>query len=147
MGILYPVCFTLYVLSLVVQSCLTLCDTMECSPPGSSVHGILQARILQWVAIPFYRGSSQLRDQTQVSRTRGRFFTVWASREALYNNISLQLILHMTACTLYSPTPILPSSLPSPHWEPLANFKHKSVTDFSHTNCKRKFNMLFSESK
>ena len=147
MGILYPVCFTLYVLSLVVQSCLTLCDTMHCSPPGSSVHGILQARIVQWVAIPFYRGSSQLRDQTQVSRTRGRFFTVWASKEALYNNISLQLILHMTACTSSSPTPILRFPLPSPHWEPLANFKNKGVTDFSHTNCKRKFNMLFSESK
>ena len=42
---------------LVAQSCLTLCDTMDCSPPGSSVHGILQARILEWVAIPFSRGS------------------------------------------------------------------------------------------
>ena len=40
------------------QSCLTLCDPMDCSPPGSSVHGILQARILEWVAIPFSRGSS-----------------------------------------------------------------------------------------
>ena len=46
------------------QSRLTLCDPMGCSPPGSSVHGILQARILEWVAIPFSRGSSKLRDQT-----------------------------------------------------------------------------------
>ena len=43
---------------LVAQSCLTLCDPMDCSPPGSSVHGILQARILEWVAIPFSRGPS-----------------------------------------------------------------------------------------
>ena len=53
------------------------------APPGSSVHGILQARILEWVAIPPSRGSSQPRDWTQVYRTAGRFFTVWASREAL----------------------------------------------------------------
>ena len=59
------------------QLCLTLCDPMDCSPPGSSVHVILQARILESVAIPFSRGSSQLRDQTQVSRTVGRFFTIW----------------------------------------------------------------------
>ena len=47
----------------VAQSCLTLCDPMDCSPPGSSVHGILQARILEWVAMPSSRGSSQPRDQ------------------------------------------------------------------------------------
>ena len=64
-----------YALLLVAQSCLTLCDPMDCSPPGSSVHGILQARILEWVAIPFSRGSSQPRGQTQVSCIAGRFFT------------------------------------------------------------------------
>ena len=48
----------LAVLRLVAQLCLTLCDTMDCSPPGSSVHGILQARILEWVAMPSSRGSS-----------------------------------------------------------------------------------------
>ena len=53
---------------------------MDCSPPGSSVHGILQARILEWVAISFSRGSSQPRDQTRVSCTAGRFFTDWATR-------------------------------------------------------------------
>ena len=52
---------------LVTQSCLTLCDPMDCSPPGSSVHGILQARILVWVAILFSKGSSRSRDRTQVS--------------------------------------------------------------------------------
>ena len=56
---------------------------MDCSLPGSSVHGILQARILEWVAIPFSRGSFQPRDQTQFSYTAGRFFTIWATKEAL----------------------------------------------------------------
>ena len=64
------------------QLCPTLCDPMNCSPPSSSLHGILQARILEWVAIPFSRGSSWHRDQTQVSSIAGRFFTVWATREA-----------------------------------------------------------------
>ena len=52
---------------------------MDCSPPGSSVHGILQARILEWVAIPFW-GSSQPRDRAWVSCIAGRFFTIWATR-------------------------------------------------------------------
>ena len=69
-------------LCLVAQSRLTLCDPMDCSPQGSSVHGILQARILERVAILFSRGSSQRRNQTQFSHTAGGFFTVWATREA-----------------------------------------------------------------
>ena len=68
---------------LFVQSCLTLCDPKDCNPPGSSVHVILQARILEWVAMPFSRGSSQPRDQTQVSCIAGGFFTIWVTREAL----------------------------------------------------------------
>ena len=64
------------------QLCPTLCDPLDCSPPGSSVHGILQARILEWVAIFFSRGSSWPRDQTQVSRIAGRLFTIWATSEA-----------------------------------------------------------------
>ena len=55
----------------VAQLCLTLCDPIDCSPAGSSVHGILQARILEWVAISFSRGSSKLGDQTQVSCIAG----------------------------------------------------------------------------
>ena len=51
---------------LVAQSCPTLCNEVDYSPPGSSVHGILQARILEWIAIPFSRGSSRPRDQTRV---------------------------------------------------------------------------------
>ena len=56
--------------------------TMSCSLPGSSVHGILQARILEWVAISLSRGSSQSRDQIQVSCIASRFLTIWAIREA-----------------------------------------------------------------
>ena len=63
-------------LSVLTQSCLTLCDPMDYSLPGSSVHGILQARILEWVAMPFSRGSSQPKDWTWGSCTAGRFFTV-----------------------------------------------------------------------
>ena len=61
---------------LVTQSYPTLCYPMDWSPSGSTVHGILQARIQEWVAISFSRESSTPRDQTQVSRIAGRFFTV-----------------------------------------------------------------------
>ena len=60
----------------VTQSCLTLCDPMDCSPPGSSVHGILQAEILEWVGMPSSRGSSPPTDRTQVSCTAGGSFTI-----------------------------------------------------------------------
>ena len=68
----------------VAQSCLTLCDPMDYSPPSSSVHGILQARILEWVAIPFSRESSQRRYPTQVSCISGSFFTNWATLLSLF---------------------------------------------------------------
>ena len=61
----------------VTQSCLTLCNPMD-----STVHGILQARILEWVVFPFSRGFSQPTDQTQVSRIADGFFTSWATKEA-----------------------------------------------------------------
>ena len=71
----------------VSQSCPTLCNPMDyCSPPGSSIHGILQARILEWVAIAFSRGSSWPRDRTQVSHIAGRHFNLWATREVLMYN-------------------------------------------------------------
>ena len=69
----------------------TLCETVDCSLPGSSVHGILQARILEWVADPFSRGSSQPRDWTQVSHIEGGFFTIWATRGA--HNLRMYPIL------------------------------------------------------
>ena len=64
---------------LVTQSCPTLWDPTDCSPPGFSVHGILQARILEWIVIPFSRGSSQPTDRILVSCIAGRFFTVRAT--------------------------------------------------------------------
>ena len=65
--------------------CLTLCHPMDCSPPGSSVHGILQARILEWVALPSSRGSSWPRDRTHISYISciaGGFFNCWAIEES-----------------------------------------------------------------
>ena len=67
----------------VAQSCTTLCDPMDSSLPGSSVHGIFQAVVLEWIAISFSRGSSQTRDWTLVSRIVDRHFTVWVTREVL----------------------------------------------------------------
>ena len=69
---------------LVAQSYLTLCDPMDGSLPASSVHGIIQAGILEGVAISFSRGSSQPRERTLVSCMAGTFFTVWVTKEAEY---------------------------------------------------------------
>ena len=77
-------CFFLF-LRLVTHSCPILCNLRDCSPPGSSVHGIFQARILEWVAIPFCRGSSWPTDWTSVSSIVGRFFTVRDTRKAPLN--------------------------------------------------------------
>ena len=66
---------------LVAQSCPAFCNPMDCSPQGSTIHGIFQTRILEWVAISFSRGSSQPRDRTQVSRIAGRLFTICATKE------------------------------------------------------------------
>ena len=68
--------FVLVVCCVVASHVHLLCDPMDCSPPGSSVHGILQARILEWVAISFFRGSFQHRDQTLVSCLADRFFII-----------------------------------------------------------------------
>ena len=66
---------------LVIQSCPTLCDPVDCAP-GSFIHGILQVRILEWVAISFSRGSTQPRDRTLASCIASKFFTVRGTREA-----------------------------------------------------------------
>ena len=75
----------------VAQSCPTLCDPMDCSLPGSSLHGILQARELEWVAISFSRGYSWPRDWTRVSRIPGRHFNLWATREGTTNMVGINL--------------------------------------------------------
>ena len=70
-----------------VQSCLTLSDPMDCSPPGSSVHGILQARIVKWVAMPSSRESSRPMDQTQVS------YASSVGRRVFYHYVESLLLL------------------------------------------------------
>ena len=86
MGSLHWTILLLKVENLVAWSCPTLCNPQDCSLPGS-VHGIFQARVLEWVAISFSRGSSRPRDRTWVSRIVGRRFTVWATREGIYTYI------------------------------------------------------------
>ena len=83
---IYGFCFcweTNKVSNEVTQSCPTLCDPMDCSLPGSSVHEIFQAIVLEWIAISFSSGSSLPRDWTQVSRIVDRCFAIWATREVL----------------------------------------------------------------
>ena len=85
---------------LVAQSCLTLCDPMDCSSPGFSIYGIFQARILEWVVIPFSRGSAQHRNQTQVSCITGEFLPSWATREApKCSKLELKKILYVKHST------------------------------------------------
>ena len=87
----------------VAQSCPTLCDPMNCSLPGSSLHGILQARVLEWIAISFSRGSSRPRDRARVSRIPGRCFNPWATREEIHSclrSCSFSSDLFMTPGTI-----------------------------------------------
>ena len=81
----------------VAQSCPTFCDPMDCSLPGSSVHGIFQAIVLEWIAISFSKGSSQVGDRTRVSRIVNRRFTVWATGDVRH-----ELLLRKTVqkCTM-----------------------------------------------
>ena len=84
----------------VAQSCPTLCDPVDCSLPGSSVHGFFQARVLEWGAVSFSRGSSHPRDWTQVSCIAGRCFNLWATREV--NKIEVDVFLELS-CFLNDP--------------------------------------------
>ena len=85
----------------VVQSCPTLCDPLDCSLPGSFVHGILQARILKWVAIPFSRGSTWPRDQTQVSCIAGKFF-IWATGKPICIRVKSTIYVSASCARLCS---------------------------------------------
>ena len=75
----------------IAQSCPTLCDPMDYSLQGFSIHGVFQARVLEWVTISFSLGSSWPRHQTQVSRIVGRHFTIWATREAQMQSTSCEM--------------------------------------------------------
>ena len=92
---------------LFIQSYLTLCNPTDNSPPGSSALGISQASILEWVAIPFSKRSSQLRDQTQVSCTADRRFTIWATREALKQGKRTSQTLLTLPASMHSPVPFV----------------------------------------
>ena len=96
----------------VTQSCPTLCNPMDCSLPGSSTHGIFQARILEWVAISFSRRSSQPRDLTQVSCIVSRHFTVWATRE-----VGLHALQRLLIRKLPGPDQVTREMNPSIHGE------------------------------
>ena len=100
------------------SSCLTLCDPMDCRLPGSSeVYGILQARILEWVVIPFSRSSSQPRDQTQVSCIADWFFTIWATREAWDHSVQFSSVTQ-SCPTLWDPMDCSMPGLPVHHQLP-----------------------------
>ena len=105
----------------VAQSCPTLCDPMDCSLPGSSVHGIFQARILEWVAISFSRGSSWPRDRTQVSGIVGRCFTVWPTRDWANSTVSKANVVDSSQ-SLAPQEPAVSISKES-RW--ISQFKHK----------------------
>ena len=81
---------------LVPQSCLTLCDHMDCSPPGSSVHGISQERTLEWVAIYFSRGSSWPTDRTLISCIGRRVLCHWATREVLMYREDIKILVKVS---------------------------------------------------
>ena len=81
--ILFKLVYLLRMKVLITQSCPTLCDPMDCSPLCSSVHEILQASILECVAISYCRGSSQPKNSTRFSCIAGRCYTIWATRDAL----------------------------------------------------------------
>ena len=81
---------------LVTRWCLTLCGPMGDSPPGSSIHGIFQARVLEWIAISFSRGSSWPRDWTWVSCIAGKLFTVWSTREAPTSDVPTYYLMWCT---------------------------------------------------
>ena len=95
----------------VAQSCPTLCDPIDCSPPGSFLHGILQARILEWVAISFSRESSRPRDRTQVFCIVDRRFTVWATRELYSRSL---LVIYFIYSSVYMLIPIFQFITPFP---------------------------------
>ena len=113
-----------------VKSCLTLCDPVECSLPGSSVHGILQARILEWVAISFSRGSSRPRDSTWVSHIAGRRFNLWATREApflLYRSLLIIEVYWNTEWSRAKTNRVLPRKCTGHNKHPLPTTQEKTL--------------------
>ena len=113
----------------VAQSCPTLCNPMDCSPPGSLVHGIFQAWILEWVDVSFSRGSSWPRDRTPVSRIVGRRFTIWATREAHQKHRRVVVSFKRTSVEIFYRWNLLPRSQ-------LANYMHSWRQEAAKVACK-----------
>ena len=111
----------------VAQSCPTLCNPMDCSLPGSSVHGIFQARVLEWVAIAFSRGSSWPRDWTRVSGIVGRRLTLWATRDWANSTVSKANVISSGQ----SLVPQEPAVLISKESRWMSQFKQKEQTCLS----------------
>ena len=105
-----------------LQSCLTLGDHVNYSPPGSSVHGILQAKILGLVAIPFSRETSQPKDGTWVSHIAGRFFTVCDTREALV--VCITYVIFWYPINVFKPCCLMIWTSPCA-WHDVAESKHR----------------------
>ena len=118
---------------LIAQSRLTLCNPMDCSPSGFSVYGILQARILEWVAISSSRESSWSRDRTRVSCTAGRFSTIWATREAQFY-IGVLLFSCSVMSVSLQPYGLQDSRLPCPSPTPGSLLKLMSVESVMPSN-------------
>ena len=100
------------------QSCPTLCNPTDCSLPGSSVHGIFQARVLEWAAISFSKRSCRPRDQTQISRIAGRHFTIWTTREALGAIVGINCLVFPGAHNRGRPSYPTIYMSPSLDWRP-----------------------------
>ena len=104
---------------LVAQLCPTLCNPMDCSPPGFSVCGILRASILEWVVIPFSGGSSGASDQTWVSHLAGRFFTIWATR-SIWFSLIYKNFRHLDSLPFWCEASIWPGFSPPLLWAVLS---------------------------
>ena len=122
-----------YICIKVAQWCLTLCDAMDCSPPGSSFHGILQARIVEWITMLSSKGSSWPREWTQVSCIWGRFFTVWATRKVkillprcfISNKPLFLIVLEVRNSKILVPADSVSGENTLPHWR---HFSHWNIT-------------------
>ena len=113
------------------QSCPTPCNPMDCSLPGSSIHGIFQARVLEWVALSLSRISSRPKDQTQVSCIAGRQFAVWATGEAQDQGFRIYSRAHQHDPPPLLPHPVLASNRTAlePHQEgPAGSARHSRAT-------------------
>ena len=117
-----------------LQLCLTVCDPIDYSPPGSSIHGILQARIMEWVAILFSRASSQPRDWTRVSRIAGRILTMWATTHGMcIDNSGPHCPGQCTKDKAHAHHDTVSASLPTFAWQSLRRLDQR----FWNQNCEK----------